>query len=117
MDKSAFIEESKKPGRLVVVGSADLPADDKISTLARIDRRQALGNFALVQNILDWMTNEEDLIAVRMKSTAAPPITKDVSEGLKATLKYGNMIGIPLVFMLFGLVRWRLRRSPKKSKA
>ncbi len=117
VDAKEFVESSKKPGRLIVVGSSGMPTDEKISTIARIDRRAAIGDFAFVQNVLDWMTNEEDLIAVRMKTTADPPIDKDVSEGKKAAIKYGNIIGIPLAFMLFGLIRWRIRRNPKKSKA
>jgi ABC-type uncharacterized transport system involved in gliding motility auxiliary subunit len=79
-----------------------------------MDRRQAMGDFAFVQNILDWMTNEEGLIAVRMKTLNDPPI-ESASEVVKAVVKYGNIIGIPLALVLFGLIRWRIRRS-KKSK-
>jgi ABC-type uncharacterized transport system involved in gliding motility auxiliary subunit len=79
-----------------------------------MDKRQAMGDFTFVQNILDWMTNEEGLIAVRMKTLNDPPIEK-APEAVKAAAKYGNIIGIPLAFILFGLVRWRIRRS-KKSK-
>ncbi|MCP4606935.1 MAG: GldG family protein [Proteobacteria bacterium] len=109
-EASAFIEESKVPGRLMVVGSAGLPGDETLGFLARMDRRQALNNFTFVQNVLDWMTNEEDLISVRMKTVDDPPLRK-ASEGTKAAAKYGNIVGIPLAFVLFGLVRWRIRRS------
>jgi ABC-type uncharacterized transport system involved in gliding motility auxiliary subunit len=110
-----FVEESQAPGRLVVVGSSGVPMDETIGMLARMDRRQALNNFTFVQNVLDWMTNEEDLIAVRMKTVDDPPLEK-TSEGTRAAAKYGNIIGIPLVFILFGLVRWRLRRAAKPAK-
>ena len=106
------MEKSKAPGRIVVVGSAGLPADEKIGYLARIDRRQAINNFTFVQNTLDWMTSEENLIAVRMKNVDDPPIEKK-SEGVKTAAKYCNIIGIPFAFIVFGLVRWRMRR--KKS--
>lgn len=109
-----FVEESKVPGRLVVVGSAGLPGDDSIAYLARMDRRQALNNFTFVQNVFDWMTNEEELIAVRMKTVDDPPL-EQASEGKKAAAKWGNIIGIPFAFVLFGLIRWRMRRSQKKS--
>ncbi len=114
---TGFIEQSKKPGRLVVVGSAGLPADDKLQLLARVDRRQVAFNFAFVQNILDWMTSDEDLIAVRMKNVDDPPINKEISDGARAAAKWGNIIGIPLVFLLFGVIRWRVRRSPSASAA
>ncbi len=114
-EASVFIEESKSKGRLVVVGSSGLPADEILSYLARIDRRQAINNFTFVQNVLDWMTNEEDLIAVRMKNVADPPVEKGADQA-KTFAKYGNIIGIPLAFVLFGLIRWRVRRSRKNSK-
>lgn len=112
-----FIEQSKKQGRIIVIGSAGLPSDDKLQLLSRVDRRQVAFNFAFVQNALDWMTNDDDLIAVRMKNVDDPPVDKEVSEGAKAFAKWGNIIGIPLAFMLFGVIRWRLRRSPSKSVA
>ena len=117
LKKEDFMEKSKKPGKLIVIGSSQMPTDNIISTLAKVDRRQAFNNFTFMQNVLDWMTNEADLIAVRMKNSSDPPINKDLSDGVKATIKYGNIIGIPLVFMLFGVVRWRIRRSNKTGKA
>jgi gliding-associated putative ABC transporter substrate-binding component GldG len=113
-DQNGFVEKSLSPGRLVVVGSSGLPTDENIAYLARMDRRQAMGDFAFVQNILDWMTNEEGLIAVRMKTLNDPPIER-ASEAVKTAVKYGNIIGLPLALVLFGLLRWRIRRS-KKSK-
>ncbi|MDJ0761646.1 MAG: GldG family protein [Myxococcota bacterium] len=105
-----FLEQGRTPGRIIAVGSSGLPRDDKISYLARMDRRQALNNFSFVQNALDWLVSEDDLIAVRMKTVADPPLEK-TSEGVKAAAKYGNIIGIPFAFILFGLIRWRIRRS------
>ncbi len=113
-EAGGFVEKSKSPGRLVVVGSAGLPGDDTIGYLARMDRRQALNNFTFVQNALDWMTNEEDLIAVRMKTVDDPPLGQ-ASEGAKAAAKYGNIIGIPFAFIMFGLIRWRVRRAKAKK--
>jgi ABC-type uncharacterized transport system involved in gliding motility auxiliary subunit len=111
LDKT-FLDASQQPGRLLVVGSSGLPTDEIIGYLARVDRRQALNNFTFVQNSFDWLTNEDDLIAVRMKTVDDPPL-KRTSEGAKIAAKYGNIIGIPFAFILFGLIRWRVRRSKK----
>lgn len=113
--ESTYLEAAQKPGRIIVIGSAGLPMDEKLAQLNRINRRQVLYNFAFVQNTLDWLTNEEDLIAVRMKNVDDPPIEKELSEGTKSAAKWGNIIGIPLAFMLFGVIRWRIRRSPQKG--
>lgn len=107
-----FLEQSKSPGRIIVIGSSGLPADNNLQLLSRIDRRQVAFNFVFVQNVLDWMTNDDDLIAVRMKNVDDPPVEKEISEGAKAAAKWGNIIGIPLALMLFGVIRWRVRKRP-----
>ncbi len=111
-----LLEHSAKPGRLLVVGTSGLPMDESLMYLARLDRRQAGNNFTFVQNAFDWLTNEDDLIAVRMKNTDDPPLARG-SEGSKAVAKWSNIIGVPIVFVLFGLVRWRVRAAKRKRPA
>jgi ABC-2 type transport system permease protein len=111
-----FIAKSVKPGRLIVIGSAALPMDESLMYLARIDRRQAHNNLTFIQNVLDWLTSEDDLIAVRMKNVNDPPLEKG-SEGAKTTAKWVNIIGVPFVFILFGVVRWRIRAFRKSRRA
>ena len=110
-----FVAKSVKPGRLIVVGSAALPMDESLMYLARIDRRQAHNNLTFIQNVLDWLTSEDDLIAVRMKNVNDPPLEKG-SEGAKTTAKWANIIGVPFVFILFGVVRWRIRALRKSRR-
>jgi gliding-associated putative ABC transporter substrate-binding component GldG len=111
-----FLAKSRAPGRLIVVGSSGLPLDESLIYFARTDRRQAENNFTFVQNVLDWMTNEDDLIAVRMKTISDPPLEKGRDEA-KAIAKWGNIIGVPLAFLVFGLVRWRVRAGRRKAKS
>ncbi len=110
-----FMDKSVAPGRLLVVGTAALPLDETLGYIHRIDRRMASNNFAFVQNVLDWMTNEDELIAVRMKNVNDPPLERgdDMSQ---AMAKWGNIIGIPIAFMLFGIIRWRIRASRRTQK-
>lgn len=110
-----FIDKSTVPGRLLVVGSGGLPQDEIIGLLARMDRRQAMANFVFVQNTLDWATSEEDLIAVRTKNVDDPPLEKK-EESVKAAAKYANIVGVPALFLLFGFVRWRVRRKSGGAK-
>jgi hypothetical protein len=54
-----------------------------------------------------------------MKTVSDPPLEKG-SEQSKALAKWGNIIGVPLAFVLFGVVRWRIRvgrRSRRSTKA
>ena len=84
--------------------------------MSPITRRQAQSNFTFVQNVFDWLTNEEALIAVRMKTVDDPPLAK-ASEGSRALAKYGNIAGIPFLFVMFGLIRWRIRAGRRTKSA
>lgn len=74
-------------------------------------------NFSFVQNALDWMTNDDDLIAVRMKNVDDPPVERKMSDGAKSFAKWGNIIGIPALFLLFGVIRWRIRKAPASDES
>jgi ABC-type uncharacterized transport system involved in gliding motility auxiliary subunit len=83
--------------------------------IARSDQRQAANNFMFMQNALDWLTNEDDLIAVRMKNVNDPPIERG-EESAKAIAKWGNIVGVPLLFVIFGVVRWRIRVGKRRAR-
>jgi ABC-2 type transport system permease protein len=110
------LDESSSPGRLIVVGSSGLPLDESLMYIARADQRQAANNFMFMQNALDWMTNEDDLIAVRMKTVNDPPLEHG-KERAKMIAKWGNIVGVPLLFVLFGVVRWRIRVGKRRPSA
>jgi len=111
-----FKERSARPGRLLVAGTSGLPMDESLMYLARLDRRQASNNFTFTQNALDWLTSEDDLIAVRMKNVDDPPVTRG-SETTRAMAKWGNIVGVPLALVLFGLARWRVRSARRRRPA
>ena len=89
--------------RIAVVGG---------SSFARDDFRKRLGVLLFV-NLVDWLSQDDRLIALRSKTVVNRPLNQDQIDAVGARYKYGNMIGLPLVFVLFGLVRWRLRSSRK----
>jgi hypothetical protein len=35
----------------------------------------------------------------------------EVSDGARSAIRYANILGMPLLFIAFGLVRWRRRES------
>jgi gliding-associated putative ABC transporter substrate-binding component GldG len=86
--------------RLVVAGGASFVHDDFFSE----------GNQALFLNLMDWLVRDDALLAVRTRGMEAAPL-EDVGESSRSMLKYANIVGIPLVCIAFGLVRWRRRES------
>lgn len=88
-------------GRLIVVGSTDFASDRYLRT--------GDASIVFVQNAVDWLAQDEALIAIRSKDRSPPPLvfTRDAT---REAVKYGNLIGIPLLLIGVGVVRlWRRR--------
>ncbi len=68
------------------------------------------GNIEFGLNIVDWLVQDEALLAIRTKKVA-PRSLRPTSEGVRPWIKYGNMIGPVLLVILFGLARWRQRKK------
>jgi ABC-type uncharacterized transport system involved in gliding motility auxiliary subunit len=73
-------------------------------------------NEALALNLFDWLVQDDGLLAVRTRGLAAAPIDDKISDTSRNALKYMNILGLPLAFVGFGLIRWRMREG-RRSKA
>ncbi len=88
-------------GRVVVVGTAEF-ASDRYT-------RNGEGALVFVQNAIDWLAQDEALIAIRSKDRSPPPLVF-TNGALRDAVKYGNVIGIPLLLVVVGGARlWRRR--------
>lgn len=68
----------------------------------------------LTLNMIDWMLLDEQLLEIRTRGLTSAPI-EELSDATRATIRYGNMVGLPLLFVIFGLVRWRMREAKRAS--
>ncbi|MCZ6678704.1 MAG: GldG family protein [Candidatus Poribacteria bacterium] len=64
-------------------------------------------------NTVDWLTLGEDLINIRSHGVTDRPL-KEVSESEKFFLKFLSIAGVPILVVVFGLVRFFLRRRAKR---
>ncbi|MFH1438622.1 MAG: Gldg family protein, partial [Pseudomonadota bacterium] len=104
-----FITKAEKPGRILVSGSSQMVLDPITNVLMRLHRAGDIAaNQAFLLNTVDWLTQDEDLIAIRAKGVENPRLD-DVEDGTRNWVKYGNIIAWPLLFVVFGLVRWVVR--------
>ncbi|MEE8410047.1 MAG: GldG family protein [Myxococcota bacterium] len=90
--------------RVLVAGGSSFVNDQFLSR----------SNEVLLLNLVDWLVLDEDLLEVRSRGLAAAPLD-ELSDGARNTVKYVNMLGVPLAFILFGLVRWRLREARRAN--
>ena len=88
-------------GRVVVIGSGDF-ASDRYA-------RNSPTNIVLAQNAIDWLSQDDALIAIRSKDRSPPPLVFSGSVA-RGTAKYGNLIGVPLLLIAAGIARLLRRR-------
>jgi len=73
-------------------------------------------NLALVLNIVDWLVLDEALATMRARGLAGAPLDPELGDAARNVIKYGNILGLPMLFVVFGLVRWR-RREARRAVA
>lgn len=94
-------------GRVIVVGNADFATDHFAQS--------APDNLAFVLNAVDWLAQDESLIGIRSKNRQAPPLAF-TSSATREVVKYGNVIGVPVLIVLGGLVRMARRRRKTRER-
>ena len=67
-------------------------------------------------NAISWTIEDETLTPVRTKNVGVAPDHASSSDAKVAAVKVVNVAGVPLAFIGFGIVRWRLRRSRRSSQ-
>jgi ABC-type uncharacterized transport system involved in gliding motility auxiliary subunit/ABC-type transport system involved in multi-copper enzyme maturation permease subunit len=98
--------DSTSAGRVIVIGDDDF-ADDRSA-------RGAPENVALALNAVDWLAQDEALISIRAKDRR-PPQLVFTSNATRQGVKYANVVGVPLLVALAGLIRLTRRRRKTRE--
>lgn len=98
-------EDKPAESRLVVMGTSAFMWDDFLSP----------ANQVLALNIVDWMLADSALLEMRAREFAEAPLDADLSDGVRQMVKYGNILGVPFLLVLYGLIRWRMRESRRRT--
>jgi ABC-2 type transport system permease protein len=99
---STEVQQGPATGRVVVVGDADFLSD--------AFTRNATENIVFALNAVDWLTQSDALLSIRSKQRTPRPLVFG-SDASKQAVKYLNLIGVPLLFVLFGTLRLMRRRG------
>lgn len=97
--------QSEKEARILVVGSSGLVKNAFMSQM----------NAALSLNVMDWLLVDPALLSMRTRGLIDPPVDPELSETARSVVKYGNVVGVPLLAFLLGFVLWRLREARRRS--
>jgi ABC-type uncharacterized transport system involved in gliding motility auxiliary subunit len=85
--------EGDPRGRLIVVGDASFAEAQFV--------QQNPGNVAFLANAIDWLARDEALIGIRARNRTPPNLLLE-SDSSRNLLKWGKLLGVPLLFVLFG---------------
>jgi ABC-type uncharacterized transport system involved in gliding motility auxiliary subunit/ABC-type transport system involved in multi-copper enzyme maturation permease subunit len=98
--------DSANAGRVIVVGDNDFAGDR--------NARGAPENLALALNAIDWLAQDEGLISIRAKDRR-PPSLVFRSNAVRQGVKYANVVGVPLLVALVGVIRLTRRRRKTRE--
>ena len=99
-------KDPEKQFRMIVVADSDWISESMVN-----DYR---GNLAMGVNTIDWLMQDDALAAIRSKGSSVRPLLFD-STAHRNLVQYGNIVGVPLLFVLVGLVRYLLRRNTTRK--
>lgn len=91
--------------RVFVVGSPTMLNEQVLSP----------SNAALLLNLIDWMVLDPKVLAMRNRGIGEAPLDPELSDTRRNGVKFGCTAGVPLLLILFGLVRWQMRESRRRQ--
>jgi ABC-type uncharacterized transport system involved in gliding motility auxiliary subunit len=99
--------DSSAGGRMIVVGDASFTDPQFIQS--------SPGNLSFLANAIDWLSQEEALITILSKDRT-PPQLVFAADSTRNVLKWGNQVGVPLLFVLLGVIRVTGRRARAEAR-
>ena len=97
-----------KPAKIFVMGSSQSLYDNLL------DAEGETPNSVFIMNLLDTLNGRDKVAQLRSKRQAYNPIF-DMEAPVRALIKWGNIVGLPLLVILFGCVVWIRRVSRKRQ--
>ena len=95
-----LIEQGSKDARVAVFSDADFVTDYFI--------RRYSGNAALLLNTVESVSSDTSLSEIRNKGSNFKPL-RELSDSVKALTKWSNIIVLPILISIVGLIRFLLR--------
>lgn len=91
--------------RLIAVGDSDFITDNFL--------QQSPDNLTMFQNLVDSLSLDEDLINIRSKGVSSRPLKENLSDSVRAAIRYFNVFGLTVIVIGFGLLRYYMRKRSR----
>jgi ABC-2 type transport system permease protein len=103
-EQRTIIKESPET-KIIVAGNSRFIEENFV---AQFD-----GNRTFFLNAIDWFTIGDALIGIRSRESGESPLHV-ISDQAKAVVRFANLICVPLLLIIFGLVQFSMRRRRKR---
>lgn len=116
INQNPSFKKAIAPSRIAVVGTSVLTNSPFILARAKGQSGDVVvGNTLFVHNLVDYLNDNEDV--PEMRSKGAMSRLYDISDRSKFGFKMVNMVALPLLSIILGIVVWRMRTKRKKKIA
>ncbi len=105
--KGGFLEKSRK-AKILLVSSSDMLTDSVL------DPEGKTPNSVFILNALDALNDRQDIAVMRSKEQRFNPL-RETGPFTRTLIKFFNVIGLPVLVVLFGLLQWWRRHAWKKQ--
>ena len=99
------VKDPSNPFRMIVVGDSDWITEPMVSRYP--------DQISLVMNYIDWLAQDDALAAVRSKEVVLRTLLFE-SDTHRNLVQYSSMIGVPVLLVVLGLIRFFLRRRAQR---
>ena len=72
-------------------------------------------NVSLMSNAIDWLSDDTGLIELRTKGVSSRPLDTSLEDGTKTLLKYLNFLLPIILIIVYGVVRFQIRRKRRNE--
>jgi ABC-type uncharacterized transport system involved in gliding motility auxiliary subunit len=101
-----FLKQSK-PAKVFLIASTEILKNNIL------DEAGKSPNAVFLMNVLDYLNNRGDIAVMRSKHQRFN-LLEETKSGTKAFFKTFNIIGLPALVILFGIIIWIRRKSRKR---
>ncbi len=98
---------SSQPAKIFLIGSSQILKNNLL------DAEGQSANAMFIMNILDVLNNRQDIAQMRSKVLTFNPLDK-TDASVKAFIKAFNIVGLPILVIISGLIVWMRRHLRKK---
>jgi len=114
--KKSELTDVKRSGTFIAKGQPAkifvMPASDMITDTI-LDREGRSPNAMFVMNMIDALNDREEIAVMRSKTQQLNPLNAPPA-GFKTIIKAFNIVGLPILVVIFGLLVWMRRHARKK---